>query len=151
MVVDISLKFFVAYRSNMLEALGEEELSDDDEEAKIVIDNKVGVEMMDSDILGVATHLLSNKEKNRLSLAETAATQIAQKEAARQRKRRLLMERRSAKWFDPNFELRFSKISGKYFGRYYLGYFLFDFLACVPLLTYEASAGFSTYESIKQD
>ena len=83
MVVDISLKFFVAYRSNMLEALGEEELSDDDEEAKIVIDNKVGVEMMDSDILGVATHLLSNKEKNRLSLAETAATQIAQKEAAR--------------------------------------------------------------------
>ena len=58
----------------MLEALGEEELSDDDEEAKIVIDNKVGVEMMDSDILGVATHLLSNKEKNRLSLAETAAT-----------------------------------------------------------------------------
>ena len=54
------------------------------------------------------------------------------------------MERRGAKWFDPSYEMRFSKISAKYFGRFYLGYFLFDFLACVPVLLYEAGGGFTT-------
>lgn len=53
------------------------------------------------------------------------------------------MERRSAKWYDPIFEKRFSKISRNYIGSRGFGYFLFDFLACVPVFLYEASNGFT--------
>ena len=47
------------------------------------------------------------------------------------------MEHRNAKWYHPTLEKRFSKISKKYIGPKGFGYFIFDFLACVPVLTYE--------------
>jgi len=54
------------------------------------------------------------------------------------------MERRNAKWFHPSLEKRFSKISKKYIGPKGFGYFIFDFLACVPVLLYEGAHGFTT-------
>lgn len=51
---------------------------------------------------------------------------------------------KSAPWYDPIFEKRASKIAKQYIGKYGFGYFLFDFLACVPVLLYEAGYGFTT-------
>ena len=51
---------------------------------------------------------------------------------------------RSSAWYDPNYEKRITKIAKNYIGKYGFGYFLFDFLACVPVLLYEAAHGFTT-------
>ena len=61
------------------------------------------------------------------------------------------MERRNAKWYHPTLEKRFSKISKKYIGPWGFGYFLFDFLACVPVLTYELLNGFTTDVGEKEE
>ena len=47
-------------------------------------------------------------------------------------------------WYDPDYDKRFSRISKKYVGTYFIGYFLFDCLACVPVLLYEMLHGFKT-------
>lgn len=48
------------------------------------------------------------------------------------------------------FEKRFTRISRKYLGRYFIGYFLFDCLACIPVLSYEVVGGFTTDEDEKR-
>ena len=65
------------------------------------------------------------------------------------RRRKNEINRRNAKWYDPVFEKRFSKIARKYIGPFAIGYFIFDFLACFPLLAYEASHGFDTSYDLK--
>ena len=47
-------------------------------------------------------------------------------------------------WYDPVLEKRFSKIAARYLGPFMFGYFLFDVLACLPVLSYEAINGFKT-------
>ena len=54
------------------------------------------------------------------------------------------MEKRSASWYHPIWEKRFSMISRKYISNVYNGYFLYDSLACVPVFLYEAANGFTT-------
>ena len=61
------------------------------------------------------------------------------------------MERRSASWYHPIWEKRFSQIAKKYIGNRGFGYFLFDSLACVPVFLYEMSQGFTTDYEEKQD
>lgn len=61
------------------------------------------------------------------------------------------MEKRSSKWYHPTLERRFSKISKKYIGNWGLGYFLFDSLACVPVILYEAAHGFTTDPEEKEE
>ena len=73
------------------------------------------------------------------------------KELERQNRRKADIERRNAVWYDPQFEKRFSKISRKYCGSFFIGYFLFDCLACIPVLVYEAVDGFSTKDDVVQD
>lgn len=73
------------------------------------------------------------------------------KEAARQHRRKKQLEIKSAKWYDPQFEKRFSKISMKYVGRFMFGYFIFDFLACAPVFFYEMFDGFTTDYERKQE
>lgn len=70
--------------------------------------------------------------------------QVIKKEAARQKRRKKIIEIKTAKWYDPQFEKRFSKISRKYIGPFLLGYFIFDFLACAPVFFYEMFDGFTT-------
>mmetsp|Transcript_37788 Transcript_37788/g.45982 ORF Transcript_37788/g.45982 Transcript_37788/m.45982 type:complete len:159 (+) Transcript_37788:1526-2002(+) len=71
------------------------------------------------------------------------------KEEDRQNRRKREIERLNAPWFDPEFEKRFTRISRKYCGQFFIGYFMFDCLACVPVLIYEAADGFSTDEEVK--
>ena len=73
-----------------------------------------------------------------------AIDQKIQKEADKLNKRRREVERRSAAWYDPDHEKRFSRIARKYIGPYLFGYFIFDFLACVPVFLYEMFTGFTT-------
>ena len=73
-----------------------------------------------------------------------ALDQKIKKEADTLNKRRKEAERRSAAWYDPDYEKRFSRISRKYLGHYLQGYFIFDFLACVPVFLYEMFTGFTT-------
>ena len=61
------------------------------------------------------------------------------------------MERRSASWYQPIWERRFSQIAKKYIGSRGFGYFLFDSLACVPVFLYEMSYGFTTDYEKKSD
>ena len=75
----------------------------------------------------------------------------ARKEEERVNRRKKDIERRNAVWYDPEFEKRFTRISRKYCGSFFIGYFLFDCLACVPVLFYEASDGFTNDEDIIMD
>ena len=65
------------------------------------------------------------------------------KDEERMRRRRRNLERRRAKWYDPVFERRGTRIARKYCGNFLLdGMFLYNFLACVPVLGYEMYHGF---------
>lgn len=72
------------------------------------------------------------------------------KDEERQRRRRRKIERRNAKWYDPVFEKRGSRIAKKYCGSFLFdGLFLYNFVACAPVLAYEALNGFTTDYEVK--
>lgn len=87
---------------------------------------------------------LTKKEKKQQELNRRAADLVSQKEEKRALRRKKDIEKRNAVWYDPNFDKRFSRISKKYVGSYFIGYFLFDCLACVPVLFFELTHGFTT-------
>ena len=68
----------------------------------------------------------------------------ARKEQKSLERRQREIEKKNASWYDPIWEKRFTKIAGKYVGKSMFGYFLFDALACIPILLYEGSNGFTT-------
>lgn len=74
------------------------------------------------------------------------------KDEERQRRRRRIIDRRNAKWYDPVFEKRGSRIAKKYCGSFLFdGLFIYNFVACAPVLAYEAYYGFSTDYEVKWD
>ena len=74
------------------------------------------------------------------------------KELERQKRRRREIERRNAKWYDPVFEKRGTRIARRYCGLFLFdGVFLYNFIACVPVLSFEAYHLFETDYDEKWD
>ena len=143
MIIDIILRFFIAIRQSQNENEEEKEEDNEEEMSIKVTKNKVEAEESDDDGDDVA---VSKKQKLQKEMQEREEALIKRKEEERINRRKREIERRNAVWYDPQFEKRFSIIAKKYTGQYYIGYFLFDCLACIPVLSYEASDGFSTHE-----
>lgn len=94
---------------------------------------------------------LSNKQRRRFELQLRAQNLAVFKEEERQRRRRREIERRNAKWYDPVLEKRGTRIARNYCGRFLLdGLFLYNFLACVPALAFEAYHKFETGHDCKE-
>ena len=145
MIFDIILKFFQAYRVNQ-NAIDESE--DDEDELQVKASAKVSAQTEDEEN---EEDSLTTKQKQQRALNERAALILRKKEEKRLKKRRKEIDRMNAKWYDPEYEKRCTKIAGKYLGTFFIGYFLFDSLACVPVFLYEASHGFTTSEAEKDE
>ena len=141
MVVDVFLQFFVAVRHNSTTSLAEE---DEREHERIInVGAKVDVE---EKIVRLDSHTdaISKIKRQRLVMLQRAAAQAEMKEKERQRRRSREIEIVNQIWYHPEFDKRLTKIARDYIGRWCLGSFLFDFLACAPVLFYELFHGFQT-------
>lgn len=137
MLLDVIVNFFTAIpRASQNQEDSEEEDEDIPEPAvkpTAKVENGGGHEASDDEVV------LSKKQLQQAKMNQRAALLAKKKEEKKIRRRQRELERRNTKLYHPIYEKRFTMIFKKYVGQYGIGFFMFDLLACMPCLMYEAS------------